>query len=214
MTYLKNLLVGFVVSMVGSMPLGYINVIALKIYQAQGMSSLTLFLLGVVIIEFLLILLTLRAANWLHGHAKFTKATEILSIVFMLALAISFYNGTDSGGQKTIPDFLAGYPPFVLGLALNCINLVQVPFWMGWNLYLINAGYIEVSHKRKYAYVTGTSAGTFTGVFIFVMILQKVLSKTSQISPWLSVHIFSLIFVLLAIMQSVKFYRKHLQAQG
>ncbi len=214
MAHLKNIVVGFIVSMVGSMPLGYINVIALKMYQSQGTASLTSFLLGVVMIEFLLILLTLKAANWLHNHKRFTKATEILSIVFMLALAVSFYNGTETKSENNIPAFMTGFSPFVLGLALNCINLVQVPFWMGWNLYLINAGYIEVSGSRKYAYVTGTSAGTFTGVFIFVMILQKVLTRTSRLSPWLSAHLFSLIFVLLAIMQSVKFYRKYRNAQG
>ncbi|MCE7058826.1 hypothetical protein [Dyadobacter sp. CY343] len=213
MVHLKNLLVGFIVSMVGSLPLGYINVIALKIYETQGMSSLTLFLLGVVIVEFLLILLTLKAANWLHRHKRFTKSTEILSILFMLVLAVSFYNGQEAVGDKAIPDYLSGYSPFLLGIFLNCINLVQVPFWLGWNLYLVNAELIEVKDSKKYAYIFGTSTGTFTGVFLFVMVFEKILQKTSTASPWLSTHIFSLIFILLALMQSLKFFRKY-RVQG
>ncbi|KAA0989634.1 hypothetical protein [Dyadobacter aurulentus] len=213
MVNLKNILVGFIVSMVGSLPLGYINVIALKIFSTQGMSSLVMFVAGVVVVEFLLILLTLKAAKWLHRHKRFTKATEILSILFMLLLAASFFNAQQTVGNDAIPDYLSGYPPFLLGIFLNCINLVQIPFWLGWNLYLVNAEMIAVTGNEKYAYVSGTSAGTFAGVFLFVMIFQKILEKTSALSPWISTHIFSIIFISLAVMQAVKFYRKY-RVQG
>ena len=80
MRSLKNLAVGFVVSLVGSLPMGYMNIVALKIFDAQGMPSLISFLSGVVIIEFFLILITLKSIQWLLTHEKIVKASELLSI--------------------------------------------------------------------------------------------------------------------------------------
>jgi hypothetical protein len=73
MQIVKNILVGFVVSFVGSIPLGYLNIIGFEIYKQQGISTTVFYLLGVIFIEFFVIYFTLIFANTLTFNIKFTK---------------------------------------------------------------------------------------------------------------------------------------------
>jgi hypothetical protein len=214
MTSLKNLAVGFLVSLVGSLPMGYINIVALKIFDTQGMPSLISFLLGVVTIEFFLILITLRSAKWLLSHNKVVKAAELLSILFVVLIALSFYMEPAESGSDISLHFLAAYPPLILGLFLNALNLIQVPFWTGWNIYLIRAEMIDVKGRRKFAYVSGTSAGTFSGIMLFVLFFQQIYKTASGFSSNLAYHFFPAILMLMAVFQAFKFYKKHYKPQG
>ena len=216
MRSLKNLAVGFVVSLVGSLPMGYMNIVALKIFNAQGMPSLISFLSGVVIIEFFLILITLKSIQWLLTHEKIVKASELLSIFFIVLIALSFYAEPtkDSSGGNLSSHLLLAYPPLVLGLILNALNFVQIPFWTGWNIYLINAEMIDVKGARKYAYVTGTSAGTFSGIMLFVLFFQQIYVTASGFSTSLARHFFPVILLVMAAFQAFRFYKKHYKNQG
>jgi threonine/homoserine/homoserine lactone efflux protein len=58
MKSLQNIVVGFVVSFLGSIPLGYLNVVGYQVYAKSGMRELLLFLLGVILVEAIVIYLT------------------------------------------------------------------------------------------------------------------------------------------------------------
>ena len=63
MLKLKNIVVGFLISFVGSIPLGYLNIIGYEIYIKKGLDSTIQYLFGVVIIEAIVIFSTLIFAN-------------------------------------------------------------------------------------------------------------------------------------------------------
>ena len=80
MKYLKNFIVGFLVSFVGSIPLGYLNFIGFEIYNKSDFTQLIHYLFGVVIIEGIVIYLTLYFANKLNLNPKIKKFIAIFSI--------------------------------------------------------------------------------------------------------------------------------------
>ena len=210
MKALKNILVGFLVSYIGSIPLGYLNVIGFNIYSKSGMASLTEFLLGVVIIEAIVIFITLIFADKLAHNKKLIKYIELFSIAFMLLLAWSFYAGSQSSAADTnVFDQYTSYLPFWVGIITSCLNFIQVPFWTGWNLYLINGKYISVEKNGKYTYLAGTLAGTFLGMLSLVLFLSAVTRNTDYLSKYLMSVIIPLFFVGMAIYQAYKFWRKY-----
>ena len=71
MRYLKNIAVGFGVSYIGSIPLGYLNVIGFDIYTQNGLLATVYYLLGVVLIEMLVIYFTLIFAKKLLLSEKY-----------------------------------------------------------------------------------------------------------------------------------------------
>lgn len=209
MQNLKNIAVGFLVSFIGSIPLGYLNVVGFDIYSQKGFLSVVYYLLGVISVEFFVILFTLIFANRLASNQKLTKYIEGFSIVFMFILAAVFYFGSnsESDNQTVFSNIQHNY--FLAGLLLSCFNFIQIPFWTGWNLYLLNGNYIEVSNTRKYFYVFGTVAGTFFGMLTLILSLHYFATNVEFLSKYLMQIIIPLVFVGLGILQAVKFYRKY-----
>ena len=210
MKALKNIFVGFVVSFVGSIPLGYLNVIGLEIYSKLGMDSLIFFLLGVVFVEVFVVYFTLIFSKPLVSNKKLMKIIDFFAVLFLFILGYSFYASANQPiNQQGILDKYAMYSPFLIGVFLNCINFLQLPFWTGWNLYLMNGNYISIVNKLKLYYVSGTSIGTFFGMMTLILMLNSLSQNTIGFSKYLIPVVIPSFFVILALLQMVKVYNKY-----
>ena len=209
MINLKNIAVGFLVSFIGSIPLGYLNVIGFDIYKASGIQPTVFYLLGVVCVEFLVIYVTLIFANKLAKNTKLLKFIEAFSIFFMFVLAFVFYSSSNVDQANKTLFSTTGTNFFFVGLAYSFFNFIQIPFWLSWNLYLLNGKYIEVSNSRKYFYVFGTIIGTFCGMLVLILSLHYFASNVDFLSKYLMQIIIPLVFLGLGIFQAFKFYRKY-----
>ena len=210
MQKLKNIFVGFLVSFIGSIPLGYLNVVGYEVYQTFGLNETIFYLLGVIIIEFFVIFITLLFANQLIANKKLLKYIEAFSIIFMFLLAYIFYSSaTKDVSTQTILEKYVHYSPFVVGLILSVLNFIQIPFWTSWNLYLLNGNYIEIAKSRRYFYVFGTIIGTFSGMLVLILSLDYVTNQTDFLAKYLMKIIIPMVFVGLGIFQAYKFYKKY-----
>lgn len=209
MQHIKNIGVGFLVSFLGSIPLGYLNVIGFDIYNASGIHAAVFYLLGVICIEFCVIYLTLIFADKLNKREKLLKFIEAFSVVFLFFLACVFYSSGNSVGTNKTAFFNINQNFFVSGIVYSCLNFIQIPFWLSWNLYLLNAKHIEVSNARKYFYVFGTITGTFFGMLTLILSLHYFASNVEFVSKYLMQLIIPLVFLALGIFQAIKFYRKY-----
>ena len=210
MKVLKNIFVGFLVSFIGSIPLGYLNVIGFDIYSKLGMNSLIVFLLGVISVEMFVIYFTLIFAKQLVNNKKLMKFIDFFAIFFLLIIAYSFYaSANQTMEQQGVLEKYAMYSPFLIGVFLSGINFLQVPFWTGWNLYLINGNYISIVNKLKLYYIAGTLIGTFAGMLSLILILNTLDQNTTSFSKFVIPVVIPLFFVVLAFFQMVKVYKKY-----
>ena len=210
MIKIKNIFVGFLISFIGSIPLGYLNVVGFEVYKKYGLNDTLFYLLGVIIIEFIVIYGTLIFANQLIANKKLLKFIEIFSIIFMFLLAYIFYSSASkTTTDQSVLEKYVDYSPFVVGLILSCLNFIQIPFWTSWNLYLLNGNYIEISKTKKYFYVFGTIIGTFSGMLVLILSLNYVTQETDFLSKYLMKFIIPFVFAGLGIFQSYKFYKKY-----
>jgi hypothetical protein len=210
MQNIKNIFIGFLVSFIGSIPLGYLNVVGYDVFKKFGLHETVFYLLGVISIEFFVIYFTLLFANQLIANQKLLKFIEGFSVVFMFVLAFIFY--TSASAETTNPSVLeryVKYSPFVVGLILSSLNFIQVPFWTSWNLYLLNGNYIEISKSRKYFYVFGTVFGTFSGMLVLIFSLNYLTLEFEFFKLFLFQFIIPIVFVVLGIFQAVSFCKKY-----
>lgn len=193
-------------SFIGSIPLGYLNVVGFQVYEKSGLTPTMLYLLGVIIIEFFVIYFTLIFAKRLAENKKLTKYIEGFSVIFMFLLAYIFYSSA-----KSKSDFSTSfdYAPFLLGIVLSCLNFIQIPFWTGWNLWLLNGKYIEISGTRKYVFVLGTIVGTFCGMLTLILALHYFASNVDFLAKYLMQIIIPLVFLGFGIFQGIKFWKKY-----
>jgi hypothetical protein len=210
MRALKNIFVGLLVSFIGSIPLGYLNIIGFEIYSKFGLNSLVFYLFGVISVEVFVIYFTLIFAEKLVNNKKLMKAIDYIAVLFLFVLAYSFYahSNQTTAKQEDLEKFIM-YSPYLIGFFLNCVNFLQFPFWTGWNLYLMNGNYIAVENKLKYYYVAGTALGTFLGMFVLVLILNNLSQNTTFFSKYVIPVIIPLFFIVLAFIQMYKVYKKH-----
>lgn len=206
---MQNIIVGFFVSFVGSIPLGYLNVVGFQIYHNSDLSNLVQYLFGVVLIEGFVIYGTLVLARKISGNTKFLKAIAAFSVVFMLVLSVIFYIQLNSNSAENQLYAPLKYSSFLTGIILSSLNFVQIPFWVGWNLYLLNNSYIFAVGYLKILYAIGTIIGTFIGMLGFVLILQhftdgNILSSNKIISIGIPAF-----FLIMAIFQGFKFFKKY-----
>jgi len=213
MKSLKNILVGFLISFLGSIPLGYLNLVGLEIYTKSGLHDLVFFLSGVTVIESLVIYFTLLFAKQLLNNKKIMKMIDFFAVGFLFVLAFVFYFNFNSTTQSadTFQNYLI-YSPFVIGIVLNCFNFLQLPFWASWNLYLLNGKYIEADRNLKYYYVAGTLAGVFLGMLSLIVVLHTFFQKTNQFSSLIIPVFIPCFFILLAGIQIYKVYKKYFRA--
>jgi hypothetical protein len=210
MKQVKNLWVGFQVSFLGSIPVGYLNLVGFEIYNKTGLDNLFLFLLGIILVEFFVIYFTLLFAKQLINSRKLMRGIDFFAIFFMLFLAFVFY--THSGSTLNRHNFMEKYmmySPFIIGILLNCFNFLQLPFWTGWNLYLMKENYISIEKDHKYYYIGGALIGIFSGMLSLILILQFIFRNTSLFYNYLMSVFIPVIFVTLAGVQAFKVYSRY-----
>lgn len=212
MKQIKNILVGFLVSFIGSIPLGYLNVVGFEIYKSKGLEQTLWYLLGVVFIEFFVILITLIFANTLISNKKLLKYIEGFSIVFMFFLAYLFFSNAQNSDLTVVDNLeIINSKTIIIGITLSSLNFIQIPFWLSWNLFLVNAKYIDTSSGLRYFYILGTTIGTFLGMLFLILSLQYITQQTDFLNKYLVKIIIPLVFFIFGIIQSIKFYRKYIK---
>lgn len=215
MKEIKNISVGFLVSFLGSIPLGYLNLVGLEIYSKSGLHNLVFFLFGVIFVETFVIYFTLLFARQLIKNRKLMKIIDLFSVVFMFILAFVFYlnfNQTTKTNDH-LREYLM-YSPFVIGVILNGFNFLQLPFWTSWNLYLLNGKYITIERKLKYYYIAGTLMGIFLGMFSLIVVLQTIFQKANQFSKFILPVFIPVFFIVLGSIQVFKVYKKYFKSSA
>ncbi|PWA09789.1 hypothetical protein [Flavobacterium laiguense] len=208
----KNIIVGFVVSFVGSLPLGYLNIIGVEILSKLGMNPLLSYLWGVILIEAIVIYFTVIFSTQLAENKKLMKSIDFFAVFFLLLIAYLFFAYSNQTQQEHnyLEDYIQ-YSPFLIGMVLCGLNFLQIPFWMGWNLYLMNAKYITLSKKLKFHYILGTLIGTFFGMLAVIILLDSLSQKILDYSKFIIPIVVPLFFIGLACFQALKVYKKYLK---
>lgn len=133
MKALKNIFFGFIVSFLGSLPLGYLNIIGVEVFSKLGINSLVLYLFGVILVEAIVIYFTVIFANQLAKNKKILKFIDFFAVFFFLLLAYLFYaNSNQTTEEHNYLDDYVHYSPFLIGMVLCGLNFLQIPFgWVG-----------------------------------------------------------------------------------
>ena len=107
MRILKNLFFGFLVSFLGSLPLGYLNIIGVEVYTNYFLESLIFYLIGVLCIEAVVIYFTIVFANQLITNKKWMKNIDFFAVVFLVGLSFLFFKGASPSIQQS--DYIKDY---------------------------------------------------------------------------------------------------------
>jgi threonine/homoserine/homoserine lactone efflux protein len=204
---LKIFFTGMLVSFIGSLPLGTLNVAAMQISVSDGVMAAMLFSLGSLLVEIIYVRLSLVAMDWIRKQERIFKILEYVTLVIVIALAISsFYAALHPGENKNVV-LSSTLPKFILGVAMCAVNPVQIPFWFGWSTVLFTKKVLLPRSDHYNSYIVGIGIGTFIGNCVFIfggLLIASKISNNQDILSW----IIGGIFALTAIYQVWKILKK------
>ncbi len=203
----QNIAVGILVSFIGSLPLGWLNLLAFEIYSNNGINEMFEYLLGIVIIEAVVIFITLKFAEQIAQRTKIVRRIEVFSIAFLLMLGLISLVEL----QNSDPDFSKYilYAPLAAGLICSVMNLMQIPFWLGWNIYLLGNSYIFRGQKNEILYTISCMFGTIVGMSCFVLLMDSASEYADNAEVPFVKYSIPVIFFLMAVYQFYSYRKKH-----
>lgn len=198
---------GMLVSFLGSLPLGTLNIAAMQISISDGIIAALLFSSGSLLVEVVYVRLSLVAMDWIRKKERIFRVLEWITLVIVLALSFSsFYAALHPTVEKNFV-LDSPLPKFILGVVMSAVNPVQIPFWFGWSTVLFTKKVLLPRKDHYNSYITGIGLGTLVGNCVFVFGGQLIASKINNNQHILNLVIGS-IFAITAIIQVWKMIKK------
>jgi threonine/homoserine/homoserine lactone efflux protein len=173
---------GMIISFLGSIPLGTMNVSVTNVSVKDGIMAGWLFALGATLVEVIYVRLSLVAMDQVMKKKKVFRAFEWITVLLLLALSVgSLWAAVKMKGLGTmVPDY--ALTPFMFGAFLSLISPLHIPFWFGWSTVLINKKILVPSCSNYHAYVGGMAIGSLLGFALFIYGSQYAIAqiKTNQ----------------------------------
>ncbi|MEO6682127.1 MAG: LysE family transporter [Ginsengibacter sp.] len=194
---------GMLISFLGALPLGSLNVMGMQISVQEGIRPAFYFLAGTIVVEVIYVRLSLIGINWVRKQKKLFKWMEWITVAIILALAIgSFIAAMKSGDNAKNVMLENNINSFFLGIILCAINPVQIPFWFGWSTVLFTKKILKPENRFYNTYIFGIALGTLLGGFVFIFggpwIVNK-LDANDRTINWVVGGIFAVTAVILLI---------------
>ncbi|HTG57775.1 MAG TPA: LysE family transporter, partial [Niabella sp.] len=80
---------GMLVSFLGTLPLGTLNIAAMQIAITESVRNAMLFSLGALTAEMIYVRISLLAMDWVRKQEKIFKLLEWLTLLIVVALAVT-----------------------------------------------------------------------------------------------------------------------------
>lgn len=191
---------GLFISFLGTLPLGTLNIAALQISMTDGIRPAMYFVLGALLIEVIYVRISLVAMNWILKNKRLFRWLEWISILIILALAVSSFVASADPVVKKNVILSGGIHRFWLGVMMSALNPVQIPFWFGWSTVLFTKKILQHKSAQYNIYIAGIGCGSFIGNLVFIFggrLFVDVLDTNQKILHFVIGGIFLLTAIIL-----------------
>jgi threonine/homoserine/homoserine lactone efflux protein len=203
---------GMVISFLGSLPLGTLNIAATSISLQQGVRAGLFFAFGSLIVEFICVRIALHLLSRLTKSIKVFNAFKWITVLLLFTLA--YYSFEAAVQLKAFGNNIftgINIHPFFSGIILSALNPMHIPFWLGWSTILADRN-ILTRVAQYYPYMVGIGTGTILGFLVFIYgghyFLQKLKNHQSTVN-----YTVGIILLLTAAFEIYKMLSKKVPAK-
>jgi len=199
--------IGLLISFLGSLPLGTLNIAAMQISISDGAWTAIQFSLGSLLAEMIYVRLSLVAMDWVRKNEFLFKILEWITLVIVIVLAVSSFHAALNPSQKESVVLSSTLPKILLGFTMSAVSPAQIPFWFGWSTVLLTKKILLPIGKHYNFYIIGIGLGTLIGNCVFIFGGRLVANKLENSHQVIN-FVIGGIFVVTAIIQIWKMARK------
>jgi len=203
----KIFFIGMLISFLGSLPLGTLNIASMQISISDGVLQALQFSFGSLLAEMIYVRLSLVAMDWVRKKEFLFKMLEWITLAIVIILAISSFHSAMSETEQESVVLSSPLPKILLGFAMSAVSPAQIPFWFGWSTVLLSKKILLPVNKHYNFYIIGIGLGTMIGNCVFIFggrLVADKLKNSHQIINW----VIGGIFLITALIQIWKMSRK------
>lgn len=194
---------GMIVSFLGTLPLGTLNVAAMQMSVSEGIMPAVWFSLGCIFVEMIYVRISLVGVNWVRKQKRLFQWLEWITLGIVVAMAVgSFIAASKEHEAKNIM-LDNDMNRFLLGVMLASVAPMQIPFWFGWSTVLFSKNILKPFNNYYNLYISGIGTGSMMGNSVFIFggkyVVEK-LNANQNILNW----VIGGIFALTAVIQLIK----------
>lgn len=210
MAYILPLFFGFVVSVVGILPPGLINMTAAKISLQDGKNRAMVFTSGAVLIVFFQTYLALIFARYIDAHQEVVILLREIGFGIFTIVTIYFLWIAKKPKVKIKEDIKikSKKSRFFLGVLVSAINFFPIPYYVFVSVSLASFGYFTFEPTSVYSFVLGVVLGSFLVFYTYIAFFNKIQNKTEFLMKNMNVIIGSVtgIISMITLYNILKYY--------
>jgi threonine/homoserine/homoserine lactone efflux protein len=201
MTTVLLIVTGFVLSLVGTLPPGMINITVAMTTLRKGFMAGATVAVGAVCVEWLQAFVSVKFSDILTSNAHFHTTLQLLALLIFSALAVYYLflapdtvpSSDGSRGSRT---------DFAKGMAVSAANVLAFPYWIFYGTYLGARGWLDGSLSDVVIFASSTSAGTCTALLSYALLSRQILRKVKDVVR-VTNRIVGIIFLILTLLEAI-----------
>ncbi|WP_370088513.1 LysE family translocator [Ekhidna sp.] len=158
---LQTLIVAFIVSYIGSIPPGTINVSVMQLAILNKRRAAVFFAFAASSVEFIYAGITVQFHIFLNNNQTISSYFQIITAIALIGLGLFNIFSKSTSASVKVDTRITGRHGFLRGIILGLLNPMTIPFWLAITTYLENDGWIDVDGYGFWMYLLGLSVGTF-----------------------------------------------------
>lgn len=192
MDFIWHFVIGLVVSFLGSIPLGTVNLAVVQTTVTINFRAGLYFALGATIIELIYSAIAIKFIAVLLSNNSLDLAIQMISVPAFIALGIFYFNKE----EQTKAADIKRRKSFYNGLFVGLINPLQIPFWIAYGSYLLSNDWIKNDDHLLNVFILGICVGTLLVLTLIAVVSNSIISKinlqTKKVNKGIGIILFLL----------------------
>ena len=200
MIYTKYFIVAFILSAVGSMPIGLITLTIAQRTLEKGSKAGVGVALGATFPEFFYTFSALISLDYLTLESAIEAKIKVASIFLFFALGLYYWFKKTTSSHIQEPK---SNRDFFIGFMTASMNVLIVPFWVFIAIWLQSYGFAFDDNTCILVFSLGSALGALLIFYAYVILAESVLKKSDYINFYAN-KIIGGLFLALAVLQIIQ----------
>ena len=198
---LKVFFIGFLISFLGQLPLGNMNLTATQLSVQENLRNAWKYGLGIVLVEIIYLRLALTGMDWVVEHKQLFRIMGWLTVILFVALGVlAFVMARKQTSAKKGLLLNNKMNRFLLGMVVSGINPAQIPFWFLWSTQLLNSKILSPTNAQFNLFTAGAGLGSLAGLALYIHGGKWLITKLKTSNRALNIFM-GIVFILAGLFQ-------------
>lgn len=202
MELIKVFFVGTLISFLGQLPLGNMNLTATQISVQEHHKTAWKFGAGIVLVEMIYLRLALTGMDWVVEHKGLFTIMGWVTVVMFLALGVfAFIIARKQTSAKKKGLLLNNQMNrYLLGMIVSGLNPAQIPFWFIWSTQLIDSKVLTPTASHFNLFTLGAGLGSLAGLAVYIHGGKWIINRMKTTNRKLNVFM-GIVFIIAGLFQ-------------